>query len=54
MTNFKEFLKVNNERIRRAAFKNTLINSSGAVVIPKDDVWRRETEWDTMYEELKR
>ena len=54
MTNFKEFLELNNERIRWVTSKNTIVNLYGDVVITKDDIWRQETEWDTMYQELRR
>ena len=54
MTNLKEFIKQNNEKIRKVTSSNVVVNSNGAVVITKNDIWRKETEWDTMYEELKR
>ena len=54
MTNFQEFLKQNNDKIRKITFENADINSNGSVVIKKNDIWRKETEWDTMYKELKK
>ena len=54
MTNFKEFIKQNYKIIKKVTSANVVINSSGVVVITKSDKWRKETEWDTMYEELKK
>ena len=54
MTNFKEFLRLNDEKIRKVTTQNTVLNSNSAVVITKSDLWRKEIEWDTMYQELKR
>lgn len=54
MNNFHDFLKQNKDKIRRTVSKNTIVNSNGAVVIPRNDTWRKETEWDIMYEELKK
>lgn len=36
------------------AMKNTKYNEDGRVVISKDDEWLEETEWDELYEELKK
>jgi len=54
MENFKDFLAKNNEKIRRVVSENTVVNSNGTIVITKNDIWRTETEWDTMYKELKK
>lgn len=43
-----------NERDYELARKNTLYNEDGRAVIPKDDEWLEETEWDDMFEELKK
>ena len=32
--------------------KNVKIDTQGRVLISKDDEWREETEWDTLYEEI--
>lgn len=53
MSNFMEFLKLNDKEIKRVASENTIINFNGTVVISKNDIWRKETEWDIMYDELK-
>lgn len=49
MGNFKDFLTKNNEKIRRIVSGNTVVNSNGTIVITKNDIWRKETEWDAMY-----
>ncbi len=36
------------------AMKNTRYNEDGRAVISKDDEWLEETEWDELYEELKK
>lgn len=43
-----------NERDYELARKNTLYNEDGRTVIPKDDEWLEETEWDDLFEELKK
>lgn len=35
------------------AMQNTKYNSEGKAVIEKDDDWRNETEWDSIYEQMK-
>ena len=34
--------------------KNTKYNNEGKAVIEKDDDWRDETEWDDMFEQMKK
>lgn len=36
------------------AMKNTKYNNEGKAVIEKDDDWRDETEWDDMFEQMKK
>ena len=36
------------------AIKNTKFNSQGKAVVEKDDDWRDETEWDVMFEQIKK
>lgn len=43
-----------NERDYELARKNTLYNKDGRAVIPKDDEWLEEAEWDDLFEELKK
>ena len=42
------------ERDYELARKNTTYNEEGRAVIPKDDEWLEETEWDDLFEELKK
>lgn len=37
----------------RLAMQNTKYNSEGKAVIEKNDEWRDETEWDSIYEQMK-
>ena len=43
-----------NERDYEFARKNTKYNAEGIPVISKDDEWLEETEWDDIFEELKK
>jgi antitoxin component of RelBE/YafQ-DinJ toxin-antitoxin module len=36
------------------AMNNTTYNSEGRAVISKDDEWAKETEWDEIFEQMKR
>ena len=36
------------------AMRNTKFNEDGRAVIPKGDEWLEETEWDDLFEELKK
>ena len=36
------------------AMKNTKYNNEGKAVVEKDDEWRDETEWDDMFEQMKK
>lgn len=47
MNDFQMFLKQNNNAIRSIISKNP-------TVITKDDEWRKENEWDDIYEEIKK
>lgn len=38
----------------QSAQKNTKYNLSGRAVIPKDDEWINESEWDDMFEQMKK
>lgn len=40
-------------RAYELAYENTTYNSIGQAVIRKDDEWREETEWDTIFEEMR-
>lgn len=38
----------------QVALNNTKYNSEGKAVISKDDEWTNETEWDDMFEQMKK
>ncbi len=41
-------------RAYELAKKNTKYNSEGRAVIAADDEWRNESEWDEMFEQMKK
>lgn len=43
-----------NERDYEFARKNTKYNDKGVPVISKDDEWLEETEWDDIFEDVKK
>lgn len=45
--------KVNKNKIKTILSKNLKKDASGRVVISKDDEWLKETEWDSLYNEIK-
>ncbi|HBW35633.1 hypothetical protein [Desulfosporosinus sp. BICA1-9] len=51
---FADFVNKNKDIIYKIAKANTVVNEAGLTVIPKDDPWRDEKEWDEMYEDLKK
>ncbi|MDD2585756.1 MAG: hypothetical protein PHT79_10690 [Syntrophomonadaceae bacterium] len=46
-----KFFKQHKNTIKQLS--NISKNKDGIVVIPKDDEWRKEVEWDKLYKELK-
>lgn len=38
--------------LKALLMKNVRIDTQGRVLISKDDEWREETEWNTLYEEI--
>lgn len=38
----------------KLAFENTKYTKDGSATISKEDEWASETEWDAMYEEMKK
>ena len=54
MLTFTEFLEQNREKIKKVVESNTTKNSQGKPVIPKNDSWRDEIEWDELYKCLKK
>ena len=45
-TNFKEFIDKNKDKIISITPKNPTIS--------KDDEWREETEWDNLYNKIRK
>lgn len=43
-----------NKKAYQLAMNNTKYNSEGKAVISKDDEWAQETEWDDMFEQMKK
>ena len=52
MSKLDEYLKANREHAYKTAYDNTPRNATGQPVIPKDDEWREETEWDEEYSKM--
>ena len=50
---FKDFVEKHKKLLYDFAKSNTVKDESGLTVIPKDDPWRDEEEWDAMYKDLK-
>lgn len=42
------------EKAYQLAVNNTKYNSAGKAVVELDDEWRDETEWEDMFEEMKK
>lgn len=42
------------EKVYEFAKNNTKYNNEGRAVISKDDEWLDETEWDDLYEQMKK
>lgn len=47
-------IRDNKLALKALLMKNVKTDNIGRVVITKDDEWRNETEWDELYNELKR
>lgn len=43
-----------NNKAYKIAMENTQYNNAGKAVISVDDEWADETEWDDMFEQMKR
>lgn len=43
-----------NNKAYKLAMENTKYNSEGKAVISSDDEWIEETEWDDMFEQMKK
>lgn len=47
------FIQQNKSKIREVSEKNITRNKEGLIVLPKDDEWRNENEWDDFYKDVK-
>lgn len=45
-------LKNDKVALKVLLMKNVKTDTQGRVLISKDDEWREEAEWDTLYEEI--
>lgn len=43
-----------NNKAYKMAMENTKYNAEGKAVISSDDEWAEETEWDNMFEQMKK
>jgi addiction module RelB/DinJ family antitoxin len=43
-----------NNKAYQLAMNNTTYNDSGKAVVVNDDEWKDETEWDEIYEQMKK
>lgn len=43
-----------NKKAYQLAMKNTKYNSDEKAVVSKDDEWKDETEWDDIFEQMKK
>ena len=55
MDSFAMFIKKNKDVIKKISENNIKRNNAGTIVLPKDDEWRDEDEWDNLFpdEEIK-
>ncbi len=53
MNKLSEFIKLNKDLCYAVAENNTKRNENGRPVIAKNDEWIKETEWDTVFNEVK-
>ena len=49
MSTIAHYLEENKEKAYSFATSNTAHNSQGRPIIPKDDEWLAETEWDDLF-----
>lgn len=54
MSALAQYLDNNRERAYSFATANTKYNEKGRPVVPKDDEWLNEPEWDGLFELLKK
>ena len=54
MSALAQYLDTNRERAYSFATANTKYNEQGRPVVSKDDEWLNESEWDDLYEILRK
>lgn len=54
MSILEQYLKENKEKVYNFAKNNAKYNVQNRPIISKDDEWIKETEWDELYNKLKR
>lgn len=47
------FIQQNKNKIRKVSEFNIARNKDGAIILPEDDEWRDEKEWDKFYKDTK-
>ena len=52
MSDIKEYINSNRDRVNAVAKSNTSYNQDGKPIIPKDDEWNDEKEWDELFKTL--
>jgi hypothetical protein len=53
-SSFADFIRTNNDVIKKVVSSNTVKNKDGLTVIAKNDPWRNEKEWDQFNKEIKK
>ncbi|CAK7084329.1 hypothetical protein [Tissierella sp.] len=48
------FIQKNKGKIREVSDRNITRNKDSIIVLPKDDEWRYEKEWDELYKNIRR
>lgn len=54
MSALAQYLDTNRERAYSFATANTKYNEQGRPVVSKDDEWLNESEWDDLFETLRK
>lgn len=52
MSILDKYLSENREKAYQFAEENTPRNQDGRAILPTDDEWRNETEWEDMFESI--
>lgn len=52
MSSLDIYLSKNRKKAYQLAERSTPHNQDGRAILPTDDEWRGETEWDDMFEDM--